>query len=330
MKALIVGLGSIGQRHLANLRQLLPQARIGVFRSGASGVTALPPTGADDLFYDIDSAAAFAPEIALVCNPSTFHVPVARKLVAAGAHLFIEKPLAADLSGVDELLAATRDARRVLFGAYNMVFLPSLVFIRDTIRTGRLGRVLSVRAEVGQYLPDWRPATDYRQGASARRDLGGGVLLELSHELHYLNWLFGSVISVQSTVVRTGELESEVEDLAELVLKFRDGPIASVHLDFLQRSYSRSCKIIGAAGTLVWEAAGQRVLFYSQADRDGTLLFEAPAADRNEVYLKELGHFLECVSGRAQPKVDGAQAREVLRIISAAWESSQTGRIVQI
>lgn len=330
MNALVVGHGSIGQRHLANLRQLLPQARIGVLRSGASGVAGAPPVGADELFYDIEAAVAFTPAIALICSPSTFHVAVARRLLKAGAHLFVEKPLAAELSGVDDFLAECRAANRVLFVAYNMVFLPSLEFVRDTIKSGKLGRVLSVRAEVGQYLPDWRPTTDYRTGASARRDLGGGVLLELSHELHYLSWLFGSVSSVQSSVIRTGELDCEVEDLAELLLKYRDGPLVSVHLDFLQRTYSRSCKVIGTSGTLIWEALGQRVRFHAPADREGALLFEAPVSDRNEVYLKELRHFLECVAGRAQPRVNGVQARDVLCVVAAAWESSRTGRLVQL
>ena len=330
MKALVVGYGSIGQRHLANLRHLLPHARIGVLRSVYSGVAAQPPEGADELFYEIDAAVAFAPEIVLICNPSPFHIPVARRLLSAGAHLFIEKPLAAELSGVDDLLVESRASGRVLFVAYNMVFLPSLEFIREMILSGKLGRVLSVRAEVGQYLPDWRPAKDYRQGASARRDLGGGVLLELSHELHYLNWLFGSLSSVQASVVRTGELESEVEDLAELLLKFRDGPLVSVHLDFLQRSYSRSCKIIGTTGTLSWQAASQQVWFQAASDLEAVLLFEASGSNRNEVYLKELAHFLDCVAGRAQPRVDGEQAKEVLRVVAAAWKSSRTGRLISL
>jgi predicted dehydrogenase len=329
MRALIAGYGSIGRRHLANLRRLFPFARIALLRSGAGGQSASPPAGADEVFYDLEQAAAYGPDVALVCNPSSHHLPVARRLLASGAHLFVEKPLADDLEGVEELLGQCAAAGRTLMVGYNLVFLPSLEFVKDFLSQGRVGRVLSVRAEVGQYLPDWRPGSDYRAGASARRELGGGALLELSHELHYLHWLFGDVERVQAAVIRSGELEIDVEDLVEMLLHFQGGVLASVHLDFLQRTYARSCKIIGSTGTLVWEASEQRVRFHSPGDRQGQILFEDREADRNDTYIRELEHFLDCVAGRTHPRVDGAAGRSVLRVIAAARRSAQTGTAIE-
>ena len=247
-RVLIVGQGSIGQRHLRILRENLPQADIRVLRHRpGSGVSEL----ANGVYHDLADACTFAPQVAIIANPAPFHLQVATALVAVGSHLLIEKPLSHDLAGVEALLHQAHAQGVVLQVGYNLRFLPSLARFRHLVHQGEVGQVLSIRCEIGQYLPTWRPDSDYRQGVSAQGSLGGGVLLELSHELDYLRWIFGEVDWVKAYLGRHSQLEIDVEDVAHLILGFSPnraakapGPVAALSLDFLRHDPTRLCTAI--------------------------------------------------------------------------------------
>lgn len=251
-RILIVGLGSIGKRHLRLARALLPNADIRVLRHQAGSAV---PDSANGSFSSIDEAIAFAPQTAVIASPAPFHIATAQALAEAGVHLLIEKPLSASLNGVMQLLETCQKQGTVLLTGYNLRFLPSLQRFRDLLGDGVIGKVLSVRCEIGQYLPSWRPDADYRQGVSARRELGGGALLELSHELDYLRWIFGEVDWVKATLSRQSSLALDVEDTAHLTLGFApadDGHqlIGTVNMDFVRHDTTRLCTTIGENGSL--------------------------------------------------------------------------------
>jgi len=169
-RILITGFGSIGQRHLRIIRESLPDAEIGIFRHH---LTKVIPDGADNLYTSLSEAMAFRPQLAVIANPAPFHLQTASALAATGCHVLIEKPLAADTKGVINFIQRLGHVRIVCLVGYNLRYLPSLMEFRRLLQEGVIGQVLSVRSEVGQYLPDWRPGIDYRQGVSARRELGG-------------------------------------------------------------------------------------------------------------------------------------------------------------
>ncbi len=256
-RVLIVGLGSIGKRHLRLARVFLPNADIRILRHQ---VASEEPEYSNGCFFDLDEAIAFAPQIAIIASPAPFHVETAMALASVGVDLLIEKPLSDSLVGVTQLLETCEKQGAILLTGYNLRFLPSLNRFRDLLGEGVIGKVLSVRCEVGQYLPSWRPDNDYRQGVSARSDLGGGALLELSHELDYLRWIFGEVDWVKATLTRQSALEIDVEDSAHLTMGFSpsaDGRklIGIVSLDFIRHDSTRLCTAIGEAGSLRWNGA---------------------------------------------------------------------------
>ena len=182
-RILIVGLGSIGKRHLRLARSLLPNSDIRILRHKASSEVSEFSNGC---FYSLKEAIAFAPQIAVIASPAPFHIPTAQALAENGIHLLIEKPLSDSLYGVTHLLATCKNKGTVLLTGFNLRFLPSLQRFRDLLCEGVIGKTFSFRCEIGQYLPSWRPKCDYRKGVSGRRELGGGALLELSHEIDYL------------------------------------------------------------------------------------------------------------------------------------------------
>jgi predicted dehydrogenase len=326
MRVALVGLGSIGRRHLANLRALAPQAEIVVVRHARNdeGV----PEGADRVVFSLEEALASKPDLALICGPTTTHVEAGLACLRSGAHLFVEKPLAIDVAGASALVAAASSAKRALLVGYNLRFLPSLRRLREELLGGSIGRPMTLRAEVGQYLPDWRPGRDYRETNSARADFGGSVEFELSHEIDYVRWLLGEAASVDATLARTSDLEIDVDDTAELLLRFRNGAIASVHMDMAQHSATRTCRVAGVNGTLTWDGISGEVRRY--VPNEGWTVLHGGDGDRNDMYVAEMSHVLACVRGEAEPQVDGIDGLRTVEIVHAARRASDEGRRIEV
>lgn len=324
-RVLIVGLGSIGRRHLRLARELLPDADIQVLRHQAC---ASVPEFANGCLFSIEQAIAFTPQLAVIANPATHHMQVALPLARAGVHLLIEKPISASPDDVPKLLEISRSQGAIVATGYNLRFLLSLQRFRERLHEGLIGRVLSVRCEIGQYLPSWRPHTDYRQGVSAQRVLGGGALLELSHEIDYVRWIFGEIEWVKATLSRQSDLAIDVEDTAHLIFGFaptdNTALVASINLDFIRRDTTRLCTSIGESGSLRWNGLTGVVEHYEAGAKAWQVLFNYPH-QRDDSYLAEWRHFLSCINERTLPLVTGEDGLTVLQVIAAARLASETG-----
>jgi predicted dehydrogenase len=325
MKILVVGYGSIGQRHVKNLQRLAPEAQITIWRQHAKPIL---QTASDTpkFVYSLDDALAFAPDCALICSPSPFHIETAILLAEKNIHLFIEKPISSILDGIDTLIKMCQKQHLKLMVGYNFRFYPPLQIMRQAVLDGKIGRVLSVRAETGQYLPDWRPGQDYRNTVSAQKALGGGVLLEMSHEIDYVRWLIGEVDRVYGRVALLSDLEIDVTDSAEIILDFVDGAVGNIHLDMVQRAPTRNCKIIGSHGSLLWDAFTNRVEWFSADLQAWSDLHPLADINRNDMYVQEVNHFLSCVRDDLEPLCTGLDGVAALRIALAVQRSSDTGR----
>jgi predicted dehydrogenase len=328
-RILIAGLGSIGQRHLRLARELFAKADIRVLRHQA---TSEVPEFSNGCFSNIEEAIAFAPQIAVIASPAPFHITTAQALAEVGVHLLIEKPLSSLLDGVAHLLVTCQKQGTVLLSGYNLRFLPSLQRFHDLLSEHVIGKILSVRCEVGQYLPSWRPDSDYRQGVSARRELGGGALLELSHELDYLRWIFGEVDWVKATLSRQSSLEIDVEDTVHLTLGFSPATgghrlIGSVNLDFIRHDTTRLCTAIGESGSLRWNGLTGEVALFEAGAKKWRELFSHPH-QRDDSYRAEWKNFIACVTEHQIPLITGEDGLKVLQIIVASRNSDASGELV--
>lgn len=338
MKVLMIGLGGIGQRHLRNLRALHGDAlEVIAYRirrqtdvltdklqieEGSSleekyGVT---------VFSDLEAALAEKPRIAFICNPSSLHVPVALAAARAGCHLFVEKPLSHSLEGVEELLDLVEEKKLVSLVAYQMRFHPCLRHTHDVLKRAGIGRVLSVRAEVGEYLPGWHTYEDYRTMYASRRELGGGVILSQIHEMDYLYWFFGLPHRIFALGGHLSSLEIDVEDIASTLMDCGGIPI-HLHQDYVQRPPSRTLQIIGDRGKIIVDL---RALSVSVFDGDGNIaeIESFEELERNQMFLDEMTHFFRCIEGAEVPVVNLRQGYQSLRMALAARESLETGRVV--
>jgi predicted dehydrogenase len=325
-RVLLVSLGSIGVRHLRNLRRLCPDTRIAVLRRPGADADEACAAGADEAVRSLQDALAFAPDASIVASPAPFHVQAAEALARAGVPLLIEKPLADELAPAAALVRLCRENSVTLAVGYNLRFLPSLRAVREEIAQGAIGEVFSVRAEVGQYLPDWRRGTDYRQGVTANAKLGGGVLLELSHEIDYLLWMFGMPARVTAVGGRSGQLAIDVEDIVELTMQYEHPwRLFSVHLDMLQRRPYRRCRMVGKQGSLEWDGLADTVHLDSLQEEVPRLLQGLTLTDKNDMYIDELRDFLAAAAAGTAPVCAGEDGLRVLAVIDAARRSLADG-----
>lgn len=330
-KILLVGLGSIGTRHLRLAREQFPNADIRILRHKSEKTL---PEFSNGCFTAIKEVVEFSPQIAIITNPATLHIAIAQPLAEIGVHLLIEKPLAASREGITHLIDTCKERNAILMVGYNLRFSASLQFFRELLRQGAIGEFLSVRCEVGQFLPSWRPDKDYRQVVSAKQELGGGALLELSHELDYLRWIFGDIDWVRATLSRQSGLEIDVEDSAHLTVGFLPSNnehqlVGTINLDFIRHDQTRSCTVIGENGSLQWNGlTGEVKVFEENSTAWKTLFDQQPQAD--DTYVAEWQDFLHCVSEKNVPTITGEDGLRVVEIIEAARLSAPTGAQVEV
>lgn len=327
MKFLIAGVGSIGRRHLRNLRQV-GAGDLLAYRTLQRPVPELD--GAVPIFANLDEALDQKPDAVFVTNPTSLHVATALAAARRGCHVFIEKPLSHSLDGVDELRTVVEASDLVALVGCNLRFHPLLRRARDLLRDGAIGQVTGARLEVGEYLPDWHPGEDYRTGYSARRDLGGGVILTLIHELDYAYWIFGDIEHVYAVAGRRSGLAIDVEDTADILLRSRAGVTINVHMDYIQRPPTRTLRVTGEEGTLRWDYYQGRLALYSVQTKAWQEWAEPPGSDRNQMFLDEVSHFLDCLHGRARPLIPLREGKRVLEVALAAKRSAESGERVSL
>lgn len=344
MKALFVGLGAIGQRHLRNLRRLRGDA-IDVIAWRARG---LPHFITDELTIErdidlhghygirlvptLEAGLAERPAVTFVCNPSSLHVPVAFAALRAGSHIFVEKPLSNSMVGVETLVAEAARCRRVGYVGYQLRFHPAICRLRDALQSGAIGRIVAVRAFVGEYLPNFHRYEDYRSTYAARHDLGGGVVLSQIHELDYLSLLFGMPRRLLAIGGHLSDLEIDVEDVAAILLDCGDSqrtlPI-SLQMDFVQQPGARGCEVIGSEGKIIMNLLAPSLV---QFGMDGAEVYREawPSFDRNTLFLDQLRHFLAACEGKESPRCTLADGARSLTIALAVLRSLESGAIIEV
>ncbi len=323
---LIVGLGSIGQRHLANLQSLGIKNFVLVDKDKAK----LKKFGQEPkikIFSSLKSALKERINAGLICTPPNSHLKIAQDLVNRGVeYLFIEKPLSNGLAGVNQFIKKVKKQKTKVLVGYNFRFEPGLNLVKKLLKQKKIGKLLFVRAEGSYYLPSWQPGRDYRKSYTAKKKMGGGIILDGSHEIDYALWLAGKSEpnKLVSLAGKLSELEVEAEDTAEILLGFKSGLIMSLHQDFIQRNYSRSCKLVGSQGTIIWDFAQNQVkLFQAKTKKWQTFKIKP---NSNQMYLEEMKHFLQVIEGKAKPLVTLDQGREVLKFALLAKQSAQTNK----
>jgi predicted dehydrogenase len=338
---LFIGLGGIGQRHLRNIYDKFgDRATLLAYRVRNLRQTISTKLTIDDKVDFIDRYAVYvstdlgqvleqSPDIAFICNPTSLHIPACLAVARAGCDFFVEKPLSNSLDDIEELLSICRGKKLIAQVGNQLRFHPCYKILKKLISEETIGNLLSVHAEVGEYLPDWHKYEDYRQMYASRKELGGGVVLSQIHELDYLYDLFGMPGKVFALGGHLSNLEIDVEDIADILLemtfKGRRLPV-SLHMDYTQCPPSRSCKIIGEQGKIIMDLAGLTLIVEKKGQNKKE--YDLGGFERNQLFVDEIDHFFNCIINRSQPVVTLEDGVNSLKIAIAVRQSIETGQII--
>lgn len=323
MKILVLGCGSIGKRHMRNLLSIRA-GEVVACDINERKLDAVKKEFSIKGFLDLNKALPKDNyDVAFICSPPSLHVDQALQLLDHGMHCFIEKPLSNSLAGIDDLINMAEVNHKTVMVGYPLRFSPFLRKIKELLDSGTIGKVLFLRAAVGYYLPYWRPDEDYREGYGSKQALGGGIVLDASHEIDYVKYLLGEVSEVFAVCRKVSALETDTEDFAEIIMHFKSGNYAQVHLDYLQSNYRRNCEIVGDAGMLLWDINERQIRQYGLNDKEYRVYYEGLNASINDIYIEEIKHFFVCIESGTKPLIglrDGKRIQEIIAMIKKSSE----------
>jgi predicted dehydrogenase len=328
MKALVVGGGSIGSRHLRNLRQLGIE-HLGLVEPEVSRREAVAAELPVAVFAGLKEGLAWAPDFVVVATPTHLHAGQTLDVVRAGFAVFVEKPLSHTVEHIAEIADVVERKKLTSLVGCNMRFHPGPAKVKQLLDEGRLGKILFARIHAGSYLPDWRP-TDYRANYAARVETGGGCILDYIHEIDLARWYLGDVQSVFCSARHLSSLEIETEDVAILVCRHAIGAMSEIHLDYVQRTYERGCQIVGELGSVFWGFNARTVRWFNAANKEWSVYSQPAAWEINQMYVDEMKHFLECLAEHRATTLPIPEAAAVMRIVFAAKASSEQERMVAV
>lgn len=312
-KVAVIGLGNISTRHRKNVKQLYPNAKV-IAVSSSGKLPQQLISDADKVCLDIEDAIAAKPDMAIVASPATMHSKHATTLIKAGIPILIEKPLTASVTDAQNIIETAKQHNVAVSVGYCLRYMPVIQALKDIIHTGSMGKIYNVYCETGQYLPDWRPTKNYRYSVSASKSLGGGALLELSHEVDYLHYIFGDLKPVAAILRSSEELELEVEDLADVLALTSDNSVVNIHLDFLQKTPRRIIRIITENGSIDCDLIDNS-LKITKRDKD-YVVYEDKNFDRNQMYLDMLMDFNHLVAGKDHATISLVEAAKTVAFVT--------------
>ena len=329
MKALVVGGGSIGSRHLRNLGKLGTK-HLGLVEPHSARRATVAAELPVAEFSELEHGLEWSPDFAVVATPTHLHAEQTLAILRRGFPVFVEKPLTHTPDCISEIVNLVEKKKLSSMVGCNMRFHPGPAKVKQLLEEGRLGKILFARIHVGSYLPEWRASTDYRRNYAARVETGGGCLIDCIHELDLARWYLGDMESVFCCAGHLSSLEIETEDVAALVCRHVSGAISEVHLDYVQRTYERGCQIVGEGGAIFWDFNAKQVRRYDTASREWSNYPQPETWEINQMYVDEMKHFIECVKQRCPTTLPIPEAAGLMRVVFAAKASCEQGKMLAV
>ena len=327
-KILVVGYGSIGRRHVDNFLEF-KDIQLIVYTK-RNDLQLLKKKGVK-VSNSLAECLKENPDIGIIANETSLHIPIAIKLAEEGLDLFLEKPLSNSLKDVEKLRAIVKKNKLITQIGCNLRFHPCIKKIKSLIEQQKIGKIISAQVQNYSYLPDH--IEDYRKSYAGRKDLGGGVILTQIHEIDYMYWFFQEVENVISIVGKFSELDVTAEDYVSCLLKFKNKIIGELHMDYFQRPNFRSCKIRGTKGEIYWNSDNNCVNIFNMNKKRWETKFDDGFSDNLDTYssyIEELKHFLKCVKHRKETINDLEQGITTLKIALAIKKASKLMKSVSV
>ncbi len=303
---LVIGGGSIGERHINNLL-LAGYRNIAVLRKRNLPFRNLELAGVQIVTSEED-ALALKPKAAIVCTPTSLHLQQTIWCLEHGMHVLVEKPLSHNLNDWEQLERALKSSGKLLFVGYMMRFHPLVEKMKEIIRLGDLGRLISFTSHWGEYLPNWHPWEDYKTSYAAQKDLGGGASLTLSHDLDLVNFLVDKPIETyQCLQNHASGLEVSADSGADFLFEYEGGITGHVHLNYYEQPANRFLHLIFEKGRLEFYYLKNELHVVRPENKQ---LITADTFDRNQLFTAELEHFFKLAGSNKQQEVSETMLKE--------------------
>jgi predicted dehydrogenase len=331
-RIVVVGTGSAGRRHAKNLRQLGAEVFCVDPREDRRAQAARELPGLAGTYASLAEAMEGTARFdgGVIASPPSAHVEQAMALMERGMPLLLEKPIAPDLASALKLEQAARTSQAPVLLGYTYRWWPPLLEMKRRVAEGAVGPVRHARFVMSAHLADWHPWEPYQDFFMARRELGGGALLDESHFLDLMIWCFGMPESLTGRVERLSALEITTDDNVDLIAAYPDGLRVTIHLDLFGRPHEKVVTVVGEQGTLQCAFAPDAVRWSSTA---GGGWQEQPfSCERNDMFLAEAKEFLSLTKGPAggTPSCTIEDGIRVLQCVEAARLSTQEERTVRV
>lgn len=282
MKIIFFGLGSIGKRHAKILLEKY-QHDLYAFRSG---INKLPNELEIKELKNWEDVKKLNPDIAFITSPTALHIKTALKCALLGCRLFIDKPIGNKLNGLDKLKKIVKAKRLVTYVGYNMRFHPVIEKLKKYLQKNDF---LHMSVLTTSFLPNWRKGIDYKKSYRANKKLGGGVILDLSHEFDYINYLLGDIKLAYGQFSRVSNLTVDVEDYADVLIQSKVGPV-NLHINFFSHKNQRIIQIDFKNLTVVGDLINSTIEEYKNEELISKRSFES---ERNFSFEKQLEYFFK-------------------------------------
>jgi predicted dehydrogenase len=302
MNVLIVGLGSIARKHISALNSLQSDFNIYALRSKPN---ASIEEGVVNV-YDLNCDVSF--DFAIISNPTHLHYEYIEKLGKMKIPIFIEKPALHSLKNANNLIGIINNEQVDTYVACNLRFHPCIEFLKKEIESQNL-KINEVNVYCGSYLPDWRPGKDYRKIYSANPLMGGGVHLDLFHELDYTTWLFGMPNMSNSTLRNVSSLKIDAIDYANYILQYDDFT-ANIVLNYYRRKAKRTIEVVHNNGVLIVDLINNRII-----DDNDNIIYEVLKFEMKDTYSFQLRYFIDSITEKRKPMNSLKESIEILKIV---------------
>lgn len=309
-----LGIGSIGLKHIKLIQNNFKNINLFVLRKSKKKIFNHNRITYLNNISELNNIDIFA---AIICTPSNTHVHYAKKISKFTNKIFIEKPLSTKLSTAFNFLNYINMKKINIYIGYNLLFDELIINLKKIIMKRNLHDILSVNIESQSYLPLWRTSKNYTKDVSAQKKLGGGVLLELSHEINYLLEVFGKIKYVYAVLKSSKTLNIDVDDFAEIIMENSKKCIFRIHLNFNSRKNIRKCEIITNKETIVADLLNRDISIYYKKGKKVRKNYQSSISDS---YKKQFDKFFKN-SSRFDKNNNILMSIETQKIINAIRQS---------
>jgi len=311
-KVAVIGLGNIATRHRHNLKLLFPKVKL-LAMSASGRIPEESISDCDGIATNIEELIKAQVELVIVASPAPFHANHSIPFIEAGIPTLIEKPITTTVEDAKAINQAIELHKTPVSIGYCLRYLPSAQKLKFLLEREIIGEIYNAHIDIGQYLPDWRPNKSYQDSVSAQKKLGGGALLELSHELDYAQWLLGP-LKVKHSILRSSEeLALDVEDMVDILALTELGAVATIHLDFLQRKAHRQCSFVGSQGRIDWDLILNQLTLITATET--SVIYTEPQWDKNQMYLAMIEDFIQMIEKKTHSCIKFSEAINTIYLI---------------